>query len=222
MAAAMDAQPAEVPAEPTAEVRRDALFEENAAWARGIALGVHRRLWAYSVDPADCIQNATVGLLEAIARFEPERGVPFRAYAAARVRGAVFNGLRTLVADSPPPAPQRLRDRVASLADAAGGEGDFDFFSELVGSLGVGFLLEDAWDLADRQDAFSYAERAQLQASLSDGMRRLPARHRDLLYQHYFLHRPFCRLAEEAGVTKGRISQLHHEALRRLRVLLGD
>ncbi|NJL18613.1 MAG: hypothetical protein HC938_17105, partial [Nitrospira sp.] len=49
-------------------------------------------------DKADYVQNASIGLLEAISRFEPERGIPFAAFALPRVRGAVLNGLRTLPA----------------------------------------------------------------------------------------------------------------------------
>jgi RNA polymerase sigma factor for flagellar operon FliA len=209
----------DAPPRPDATVRAS-LFEQHAGWARLVALAVHRRLWVHGIDPADCIQNATVGLLEAIERFEPHRGVPFRAYATPRVRGAVFNGLRTLASTARPAPSQRIRDRVACLAEDAADGDETTFFADLVGSLGLGFLIEDAWDAPDSQDASGFAERSQLRLRLADGLRRLSVRHRDILHHHYFLHRPFSELAAEAGITKGRMSQLHREALLRLREML--
>jgi RNA polymerase primary sigma factor len=45
-----------------------------------------RRHRTDGLEPADLVQEGVVGLLRAIARFEPERGVPFLAYAAWWVR----------------------------------------------------------------------------------------------------------------------------------------
>lgn len=53
----------------------------------------------------DMIQEGTVGLIEAVERFEPERGFRFPTYAGYRIRGAVLNALR------------REREQAASLDD---------------------------------------------------------------------------------------------------------
>jgi RNA polymerase primary sigma factor len=42
------------------------------------------------VDVADLVQEGTVALMEALRRFEPERGVPLWAFAAPWVRGAIY------------------------------------------------------------------------------------------------------------------------------------
>ena len=42
----------------------------------------------------DMIQEGTVGLIQAVERFEPERGVRFSTFATYRVRGRILNALR--------------------------------------------------------------------------------------------------------------------------------
>ena len=51
---------------------------------------------------------------------------------------------------------------------------------------------------------------------------RLPARERDIVHQHYFHEREFQAIARDLGVTKGRVSQLHSQALRRIAQLLDE
>lgn len=46
------------------------------------------------VELADLTQSGALGLIDAATRFEPGRGVPFRAYAALRIRGAIVDDLR--------------------------------------------------------------------------------------------------------------------------------
>ena len=51
---------------------------------------------------------------------------------------------------------------------------------------------------------------------------RLPERERDLVTRHYFGQREFQSIAQDLGITKGRVSQLHAQALARIRQLLGS
>jgi hypothetical protein len=44
----------------------------------------------------DFMQVGTVGLLEAINRFNPERGVRFETYAGRRIEGAILSGVQSL------------------------------------------------------------------------------------------------------------------------------
>jgi RNA polymerase sigma factor FliA len=49
-----------------------------------------------NVDPSDCFSYGMFGLLDAIDKFDPTRGIPFELYAMRRIRGAILDELRAL------------------------------------------------------------------------------------------------------------------------------
>jgi RNA polymerase sigma factor for flagellar operon FliA len=49
-----------------------------------------------SVELSDLINTGVIGLTEAFANFDPERGVKFETYAVPRIRGAILDELRAL------------------------------------------------------------------------------------------------------------------------------
>src|SRR3954470_3604987 len=63
------------------------------------------------------------GLLDAARKFDSERGVPFRAYANFRVRGAIIDGVRSL-AQLPRRAYERLNGLSAALKVSEGAADD--------------------------------------------------------------------------------------------------
>jgi RNA polymerase sigma factor for flagellar operon FliA len=50
----------------------------------------------HSVESADLISYGLFGLIDAIEKYEPERGIKFETYAIARIRGAIMDELRAL------------------------------------------------------------------------------------------------------------------------------
>ena len=72
---------------------RNALVEEHRRLAAVIAASFHRRFpGRFELD--DLVQIGVLGLIDAAARYQPWRGVPFRAYARHRIRGAILDALR--------------------------------------------------------------------------------------------------------------------------------
>lgn len=65
------------------------------------------------VDPDDLVSFGTLGLLDAIQRFEPARGLQFTTYAVRRIRGAVLDELRRTDW-----APRRLRPEARAVQQA--------------------------------------------------------------------------------------------------------
>ena len=77
-----------------------------------------------SVDPGDLVSSGVFGLIDAIDRFDPDRGVKFETFAVPRIRGAVYDGLRKLDW-----VPRSVRSRARSVERA---------FSDLEHRLGRG------------------------------------------------------------------------------------
>src|SRR5690242_9207123 len=74
---------------------RENLINETLPLIKHIAHRVATRLPA-NIEMRDLINAGVIGLLDAIEKFEPERGVKFKTYAEVRVRGAILDSLRDL------------------------------------------------------------------------------------------------------------------------------
>lgn len=199
---------------------RDHLFHLYMPWAAAVGRNVYRRVSVYSLDCNDFVQNAELGMLDAMTRYDPERGVDFRAFAKPRVRGAVFNGLRALLRERGVTGDDsRHAER---LSHFHGNDDDpFEGVVEAIVGLGIGYLLDHA--AVDRgDDAYAYVKRSQIDSRLTAAVSRLPERLRRIVMAHYFEHIPFTAIADDMQLTKGRVSQLHHEALTRLRHALRE
>jgi len=206
---------------------RDALILHYSPWARAVARDVYMRVYLIRDAWNDCAQNALLGLIEAIERFDPERGVPFQPYARHRVRGAVFDGVRALrtgtIFAGGHADDMVVRERVESLQEDGSADPLEAFVATTVG-LGLGFLLDmqSMPDQAQPAEAYAELERAELNAAVAEEMEQLPERERMILQLHYHHQVPFVDIAGQMSLTKGRISQLHKRALERLRTGLRE
>jgi RNA polymerase sigma factor for flagellar operon FliA len=72
---------------------RDELILGHVSLVRIIAGRLARRLPS-SVDVDELVSVGTVGLIDAIDRFDRDRGVPFKGFADLRIRGAMVDYLR--------------------------------------------------------------------------------------------------------------------------------
>jgi RNA polymerase sigma factor for flagellar operon FliA len=68
------------------------------------------------IDSDDVISYGTLGLIDAVERFDPSRGIKFETYAIARIRGAIIDALRSLD-QIPRTARQRAREIEAAMAE---------------------------------------------------------------------------------------------------------
>ncbi len=67
-----------------------------------------------AADAEDLVGHGTIGLIQAVDRFDNSLGTPFAGFAVRRIRGAVFDALRTL-----DPRPDRPATRRRSSPTAA-------------------------------------------------------------------------------------------------------
>src|SRR5882757_7361725 len=72
---------------------REQLFTLHAAFARNIARRHHQERSRGDIDLHDLHQLAYMGLLEALDRFDPRLGTPFRPFAAHRISGSIRDGI---------------------------------------------------------------------------------------------------------------------------------
>ncbi|MGI9538528.1 MAG: FliA/WhiG family RNA polymerase sigma factor [Miltoncostaeaceae bacterium] len=91
---------------------RERLVLTYAPLAKYVAGRIGSQLPSY-IDIEDLTSYGLVGLLDAIDRFEPSRGVKFETFALTRIRGAIIDELRSLDW-----APRALRHRQRQLMRA--------------------------------------------------------------------------------------------------------
>lgn len=95
-----------------AETDREQTAIQFAPVVKHIALKLAARLPSgFELD--DLIQAGMIGLLEAIERFDPKKGVKFKTYAEIRVRGAMLDELRARDW-----IPRSVRENCSKLEDA--------------------------------------------------------------------------------------------------------
>ena len=212
---------------------RPPLLALHLPYARVVAATYYRRRYHDEVEFEDYHQYARLGLLEAMERYDPARGVQFRSYAARRMHGAILDGLgRFTERQQQIAAQQQLRaarvQAVKEIAGADGGPGQrmgealLAYVAEVGLGLALCWLLEDTGMVDDpgRCESVPFYRCSELR-QLRDGLHHLvdalPAQERSVVRAHYLQEQPFEAIARELALTRGRISQIHKQALARLR-----
>lgn len=207
---------------------REQLFSRYHGLARSIALRQLRARPRNGIEKGDVEQFAYEGLLHAIDRFDPLRGIPFGAYARRRIIGSISDGASRM---SEIDAQYSNRRRVETeRARSVGTQADADplrALADLATGLAIGLMLEgtsliEPANGADhRPNAYESLAWRELQAMLVREVSRLPEREGVVIRQHYENGVSFTQIAKLLGLSKGRVSQLHASALMKLRSRLG-
>jgi len=75
--------------------QRDQAILDHLPQVYLIATKIHRRL-PHQVDLDDLVSAGTVGLIQAVDRYQPDRGYKLKTLAEHRIRGAILDYLRVL------------------------------------------------------------------------------------------------------------------------------
>jgi len=217
---------------------RDALLALHLPYASVVAKVYYSRRYHDEIEFGDYLQYASVGMLEALERYDPARGVQFRTFAARRMHGAILNGLERLTEKQQQiAARQRLRtERLQDLKSLAGdGDGTqppgtqqlLRFVSDVGIGLALCWMLEGTAMVDGNEGSASipfYQSVAlrQLRERLLQAVASLPAQERTVVRSHYLQEMPFDQIAAMLNLSKGRISQIHKQALLRLRGLVRE
>jgi RNA polymerase sigma factor for flagellar operon FliA len=194
-----------------------------------------------SVDPGDLVSSGVFGLIDAIDRYDGERGVKFEAFAVHRIRGAIYDGLRQLDwvprsvrtrAKQVERAMSDLEHRLGrapsddELADALHiGQAELANWLKSISSTTIGPLDRAMAAGAEPAEAdgpgsnspTARVEDLELSEAMHDEIRKLPDREKLVLALYYDEGLTLDEIGEVLGVTKSRVSQIHTKSVLHLR-----
>lgn len=203
-----------------------------------------------SIELDDLIQVGIIGLIDAARQFDPAQGVQFETFASQRVRGAMLDELRR--EDWMPRQVRRhakqIEEAIRQLEQRLGrspieseiaDELDLSLaeYQELLGECkGLSLLhFEDFTDedgesvnglagIADRgaPDPLSMLSDEAFRQSLVSAIGLLPERDQIVMALYYDQELNLKEIGAVLGVSESRVSQLHSQAVARLRVKLKD
>ncbi len=185
------------------------LIERYLPLARNAAARYYRLRADDSVPFEDYLQYARIGLVEAIDDYDPGREASFETYSSYRIRGAMLNGLGR---ESEVAAQRNFwRTRLQERAELLPPVPDSD---------DVEYEGDDIADEAVQANPHAAVEQVELLTLVGVLLEKLPERERELIRRHYFEQCEFRVIAHELALSPGRVSQLHAQALLRIRQLL--
>jgi RNA polymerase sigma factor FliA len=207
---------------------REQLFDHYLPLARRIAARFYRGGTVGAIEFEELVQLSCAGLLEAIDRFNPELGVPFRYFGNRRMSGSILNGIaRYSEVNQQISARKRMvSERIASLRPdesvSATTAESLNILGEIAAGLAVGFMLDESRAFASEacdpaHNGYHTLEWKQTIATLGGALEQLPPREQKIIRLHYLEGVPFEQLSAVFGITKGRVSQLHKAAVGLLR-----
>ena len=189
----------------------------------------------------DLVQVAQIGLLHAIDRFDPERGVQFSTFAAATIVGELKRHLRDKAWSVR--VPRRLQEIALvvnkTLPDLAQTLGRSPSFAEIAEAIGES--ESDVIEAVDAAQAFTASsldgkpdddaqapsetlgeidERFEIATGWADvapAIRELPTRERRILYLRFFENRTQSEIAAEIGISQMHVSRILTQTLASLR-----
>jgi RNA polymerase sigma-B factor len=222
---------------------RERLIEDNLPLARAIA----RRYAGRGEQFDDLVQIATIGLIKAIDRFDPGRGVPLESYAIPTMVGELKRHFRDR--SWAVHVPRRLKElnlvlvglindlsvklerspTVVELAEAAGVEVEEVLEALESGEARTAVSLstpvggEPGSELIDTLSAEgSEYEIAVDRALLGESLVRLGQRERNILYLRFYEGWSQSQIAAEVGISQMQVSRLIRRSLAYLREGLED
>lgn len=211
-------------AKPTPEYR-DILVNKYEPYVNMLAAKLYANRQVREIEFEEYKQLGMVGLLESIDKYNPKNSTSFKTYASHRIKGAILDGIEKYCERQQQiTARARLREeRMQHLLEEVALQEQDVFFKLLDIAVGtaIGFMLEDTHMYQINEEVSEYnvyksRELNDLAKMMARLVSTLPKQEEEVIRLHYYQHHRFDHIAEKMGITKSRISQIHHKALRRL------
>lgn len=222
----------------------NSLLKQHSLMVKRIAHHMHAKLPA-SVEVDDLIQVGMMGLADAISKYDSTHGAQFETYANQRIRGAILDELRsTDWMSRTSRREQKSIEKAIQITEQKLGRdpGEQEIANELGITLsayqemlsksrGTQLLyLEELTGQVDGDDNFldrfisdadsdplNMLENQKMRQALVDAIGLLPEREQRIMGMYYEQEMNLKEMAEVLGITDSRVSQLHSQAIARLR-----
>lgn len=242
-----DAQPAQaghlqapVTYSPKPQRGGNALVQQHLPLVRRIAWHVHGSM-STLIEVEDLVQVGLVALVEAAAGFEDRGVVPFRQYAATRVRGSMIDELRRQATTTRGAMRRRkhYQETIAMLTSETGKAPDEAAVASRLGvsvdklradyataeavrfdSIDEVYADDQPWFADQTPDAFEQLAEAGLRDALIAAIGTLPEREAQVIQLYYVEEFNLEEIGQVLGVGAARVCQLKKAAHDRLRSAL--
>lgn len=228
---------------------RDKLIPEYAPLIKYIAQKIAARLPA-NIELDDLMSSGVIGLMDAIEKYDPSRDNKFKTYAEFRIRGAILDELRAQdwVPRSVREKAKQLERVFARIEQDKGrqatdeevcaelGISQEEYHDMLNQVRSVSLVSYDDitnFSKADKRSLHGYGEStsktptpfseinsAHLKKLIADAIRDLPEKQRLVLSLYYYEDLNLKEIGRVLDVTESRVSQLHTQAVLRLKARL--
>ena len=201
----------------------------------------------YNVEYDDLVGYGTFGLIDAIDKYDFEKGVKFETYASVRIRGAILDQIRKM--DWIPRTLRQKQKRVDAAyrkIELETGRPATD--EEIAKELEISLDELDEWqnqtkisnlislddymeqgetkvDIASSEDYVQpekVVEQQALKQILVDALELLTEKEKKVIVFYYYEELTLKEISNILEVTESRVSQLHTNALQKLRNKLGN
>lgn len=224
----------------------NALVERHALLVKRIGQHLMARLPS-SVQLDDLVQAGMIGLLEAARNYDGSKGASFETFAGIRIRGAMIDEIRR--GDWVPRSVHRNSRRISEAIDdieqklgrdardqevAEHLDVTLDEYHSMLNDSACGRIIgiedlgitEDVLGApTDEQEdnrTFSGIANERFQDALANGISTLPEREALVLSLYYDEELNLKEIGQVLSVSESRVSQIHSQAMHRLRARMKD
>jgi len=174
-------------------IDRDELIKAHYHRVRIIALKRLKKLPRF-ITLDEVISHGSLGLIDAVERYDPDRGCAFATYATPRIHGAISDGFRVFAGES------RITRK--------------EYADDDIDELNL--------DSPEAYDPSYDALRENLRECVQKAIMALPKRERTAILLHEFEGLKVKEVAKIMGVTTTRVWQVRRDAFNHLRESLAD